>query len=128
MAKIVHDHHTVETWRSGVLTRMRISALTGAKNLCIFEQWCAPGTGAPLHLHRVEEVLTVLSGRMEAHLAGETLTLTGNDSVLIPPETVHGFTNVGDVELHVLAVLASATFEAVPVATGVPVTRWADKI
>jgi hypothetical protein len=45
-----HTGQEQEQWRSGVLTRMRISALTGAAQLCVFEQWCDPGCGAPAHL------------------------------------------------------------------------------
>lgn len=33
--------------------------------LSIFEQWCEPGIGAPIHWHRVEEALTVLSVEAE---------------------------------------------------------------
>src|SRR5260370_23205893 len=48
-----------EHWRPGVETRMLVSTSIGATQLCIFEQWIAPGTGAPTHFHPVEEVLTV---------------------------------------------------------------------
>jgi quercetin dioxygenase-like cupin family protein len=51
-----------EQWRPGVETRMRVSAASGATQLCIFEQRIAPGNGAPTHSHPVEEVLTVMSG------------------------------------------------------------------
>ncbi len=124
MGKIVHDSQTTEEWRSGVLTRMRVSSLAGAQNLCIFEQWCAPGSGAPPHLHHVEEVLTVLAGQMEAELPGERVPLSANESIIVPPEVVHSFINTGNGELHVLAVLAAPSFEAVPSATGVAVRRW----
>jgi len=36
----------------------------GRRN-CIFEQWIAPGAGAPTHSHPVEEVLTVRDGEAE---------------------------------------------------------------
>ena len=51
----------LEQWRAGVETRMVVSAQNGADQLCIFEQWVAPGHGAPTHSHPVEEVLTVLA-------------------------------------------------------------------
>src|SRR5277367_1426179 len=54
-----------ETWRPGVQTRMLVSALNGAAQLCIFEQQVAPGTGAPTHSRPVEEVLTVLEGEAD---------------------------------------------------------------
>ena len=63
---IRHQDHATELWRPGVVTRMRVSALTGAKALTIFEQWCEPGLGAPIHWHPVEEVLT---GLLELEIA-----------------------------------------------------------
>ena len=54
-----------EEWRKGVLTRMRVSAKNGGMQLCLFEQWCEPGHGAPTHLHAVEEVLHVLEGEAD---------------------------------------------------------------
>ncbi len=54
-----------EEWRKGVLTRMRVSAKNGGTQLCLFEQWCEPGHGAPTHLHAVEEVLHVLEGEAD---------------------------------------------------------------
>ncbi len=58
-----------EHWRPGVETRMLVSASNGAAQLCIFEQWIAPGTGAPTHFHPVEEVLTVREGEAERPVA-----------------------------------------------------------
>jgi hypothetical protein len=55
MRIIDHAGPDWEQWRPGVLTRMRASALTGSVQLCVFEQWCDPGCGAPTHLHAVEE-------------------------------------------------------------------------
>ncbi|MGH6681942.1 MAG: cupin domain-containing protein, partial [Bradyrhizobium sp.] len=44
---------------------MLASARNGATELCLFEQWVAPGAGAPTHCHPVEEVLTVRDGEAE---------------------------------------------------------------
>jgi quercetin dioxygenase-like cupin family protein len=54
-----------EEWRPGVMTQMYVSALNGATQLCVFEQWCEPGHGAPTHLHAVEEILRVFEGQAE---------------------------------------------------------------
>lgn len=110
----VQDHNAaeLETWRDGVRTQMRTSALTGAYQLCIFEQWCDSGLGAPVHEHAVEEVLEVIAGKAEIWLDDETLTVTANQSVLIPRGAKHGFRNIGDEVLHVRATLAAAVFEA----------------
>lgn len=101
-----------EEWRTGVQTRMRVSAVTGSTQLCIFEQWCDPGCGAPTHLHAVEEILTVLAGQAEVWLDGERSTLTAGQSLIVPAGRKHGFRNTGDVTLHVQATLAAPIFEA----------------
>jgi mannose-6-phosphate isomerase-like protein (cupin superfamily) len=101
-----------EQWRPGVLTRMRVSALTGSAQLCVFEQWCDPGCGAPTHLHAVEEVLTVLAGCAEIWVGEERATVTAGQSVIIPAGHRHGFRNNGKAVLHVEATLAAPMFEA----------------
>ncbi|WP_289150652.1 cupin domain-containing protein [uncultured Salipiger sp.] len=91
---------------------MRTSALTSAHQLCIFEQWCDAGLGAPIHEHAVEEVLEVIAGTAEIWLDDASFTVTANQSVLIPRGARHGFKNIGDDVLHVRATLAAAVFEA----------------
>ena len=112
MRIIDHECQPREEWRAGVLTRMRVSASTDAMQLCVFEQWCDPGQGAPTHLHAVEEVLTVLDGRTEAWLEDERQTLTSGQSLIVPAGHRHGFRNCGDVTLHIIATLAAPIFEA----------------
>ncbi|MHA7868577.1 MAG: cupin domain-containing protein [Salipiger thiooxidans] len=110
----VQDHNVaeLETWRDGVRTQMRTSALTSAYQLCIFEQWCDAGLGAPIHEHAVEEVLEVIAGTAEIWLDDASFTVTANQSVLIPRGARHGFKNIGENVLHVRATLAAAVFEA----------------
>lgn len=102
----------LEHWREGVETRMLVSAQNGASELCVFEQWVAPGAGAPTHCHPVEEVLTVRDGEAEIWLDDERLTLTAGQSVVVPARRHHGFRNSGAGTLHVHAILASPVFEA----------------
>jgi len=107
-----HDRQPRDAWRQGVVTRMRVSASTGAHQLCIFEQWCEPGTGAPTHLHAVEEVLTVLAGEAEVWIEDERCALLAGQSVIVPAGRKHGFRNIGATGLHVMATLAAPVFEA----------------
>jgi quercetin dioxygenase-like cupin family protein len=101
-----------EEWRPGVLTRMQMSARTGAGQLCIFQQWCAPGAGAPTHFHTVEEVLTVIEGQAELWVGDEREIVSAGQSVFVPAGSRHGFRNSGVSTLHVQATLASPIFEA----------------
>jgi mannose-6-phosphate isomerase-like protein (cupin superfamily) len=112
MRIVDHDRQEQEEWRPGVITRMRASALTGTTQLCIFEQWCDPGCGAPTHLHAVEEVLTVLAGQAEVWVGDERATLNVGQSVIVPAGHRHGFRNPGGTTLHVEATLAASMFEA----------------
>lgn len=112
MQVIDHGRQAEENWRPGVVTRMLVSARTGSVQLCLFQQWCEPGKGAPTHLHAVEEVLTVLDGRAEIWIDDERALLAAGQSVVVPAGRRHGFVNAGDKTLHVEAILASSTFEA----------------
>jgi mannose-6-phosphate isomerase-like protein (cupin superfamily) len=114
----------VEQWRPGVETRMLVSACNGAAQLCIFEQWVAPENGAPTHSHPVEEVLTVCEGEAEMWLDQEHLVVTAGQSLIVPAGRKHGFRNSGNVTLHLHAVLASPTFEALPEGSTETVRRW----
>jgi mannose-6-phosphate isomerase-like protein (cupin superfamily) len=101
-----------EEWRAGVTTRMRTSAANGAAQLCLFEQWCDPGHGAPTHLHAVEEVLHVLEGQAEVWIGDDRATLTAGQLAVVPAGHKHGFSNTGTGILHITSTLAAPVFEA----------------
>jgi mannose-6-phosphate isomerase-like protein (cupin superfamily) len=112
MRIVDHESQPNEEWRAGVLTRMYVSAITGAAQLCVFEQWCEPDKGAPTHLHAVEEVLTVLEGQAEIWIEEERAAMSARQSVVVPAGCRHGFRNTGASTLHVRATLAAPIFEA----------------
>ena len=101
-----------EEWRKGVLTRMRVSAANGGTQLCLFEQWCEVGHGAPTHLHAVEEVLHVLQGEADVWVGERHATLTSGQLMIVPAGVKHGFSNCGTSELHIQSTLAAPVFEA----------------
>jgi mannose-6-phosphate isomerase-like protein (cupin superfamily) len=109
MQIVDHEHQPNEEWRPGVVTRMRISAVTGAVQLCQFEQWCEPDKGAPSHMHAVEEILTVLQGQAEFWIGDERSPLSAGQSIIVPAGR---FRNTGHQTLHVQPTLAAPIFEA----------------
>lgn len=111
MLHIRDEDQAIETWRPGVETRMFVSSITGSVQLTMFEQWCAPAHGAPLHIHAVEEVLRVLAGWADITVGSVTERAGPGESVIIPAGEPHGFTNAGAEPLHTLAVLAAPIFE-----------------
>jgi quercetin dioxygenase-like cupin family protein len=123
--KVIGTNDTaLEQWRPGVQTRMLVSAVNGSAQLCIFEQWIAPGNGAPTHSHPVEEVLTVREGEAEMWLDDQRVTVSAGQSLIVPAGRKHGFRNSGTATLHLHAVLASPIFEAAPEGAAEPVRRW----
>jgi len=115
---------SLEHWREGVTTRMLASAETGAAQLCVFEQWVAPGSGAPTHIHPVEEVLTVLAGEAEIWIEDQPCAVKAGQSVLVGAGRRHGFRNSGTSELHIHAILAAPVFEALPDGATEMTRRW----
>jgi quercetin dioxygenase-like cupin family protein len=113
-----------EQWRPGVETRMLVSASNGAAQLCVLEQWIAPGAGAPSHLHPVEEILTVREGEAEMWIDEQRVTVSTGQSLIVPAGRKHGFRNSGTATLHIHAVLASPIFEATPEGATQTVRRW----
>jgi quercetin dioxygenase-like cupin family protein len=113
-----------EQWRPGVETSMRVSAASGATQLCIFEQWIAPGAGAPTHSHPVEEVLTVIAGEAEMWMDDLRAIVSAGQSLIVPAHRSHGFRNSGTGTLQIHAVLASPVFEAMPEGATEMVRRW----
>jgi quercetin dioxygenase-like cupin family protein len=113
-----------EQWRPGVETRMLVSAANGATQLCMFEQWVAPGVGAPAHSHPVEEVLTVREGEAEMWIDAQRVIVSAGQSLIVPAGRNHGFRNSGTTMLHLHAVLASSVFEATMEGAAEKVRRW----
>lgn len=109
---INHAQQPQEDWREGVTTVMLVSAVTESSQLCIFDQYCAPGLGAPTHLHAVEEVLSVIDGAAEIWLSDERQRVKAGESLIIPAGYWHGFRNVLETTLHVRATIAAPIFEA----------------
>lgn len=124
MRYIRDNDQPLEVWRDGVTTRMFVSALTGAHQLTMFEQWCEPRHGAPLHVHAVEEVLRVLDGSASITVGDADREVSSGESVIIPAGVPHGFVNTTDGVLHTLAVLASPIFEVHYLQSGQDQRRW----
>ena len=110
MNVLIHHDQPLEKWREGVMTRMRMSALLGGRQLCIFDQFCDPGLAAPLQIHAVEEVLEVIEGTAEIWLGKKSAIVKPNQSVLVPAGAKHGFRNLENTTLHVT--LVAPIFEA----------------
>jgi quercetin dioxygenase-like cupin family protein len=112
MLVVSEENRPLVEWRTGVRTRLHASGSTGARRLCVMEQFCDPATGAPPHRHDgVEEVIVVLAGRARFHAGDddETAELAAGQSIVLPAGSRHSFVNVGDSTLRILATFSAAT-------------------
>jgi quercetin dioxygenase-like cupin family protein len=98
------------SWRPGKRGILHAAAsVGGTSKLIINESWNEKGIGAPTHMHPdgLEEIIMVLEGTAEFWVDGTHDTLTAGDLIILPPYSHHGFKNVGDDILHILAVFSS---------------------
>ena len=77
---------------------------TGTRQLTALEAVIAPGTGHPFHVHPdQEEMIFVLSGRLEQWVEKDLRILGPGDAVVIPMGTVHASFNAGTDDLRMIA-------------------------
>ena len=67
-----------------------------------------PGGGPPPHRHDFEELFSVLEGEIEATFRGETLKLGPGDTINIPANAPHSFTNAGTEPARLLCMCTPA--------------------
>ncbi|MCA9859332.1 MAG: cupin domain-containing protein [Thermomicrobiales bacterium] len=87
-----------------------VDASDGASQLYLGQQWLRPGERVLDHTHPCEEILHFLAGRATVRLGSEFHEVSAGESVHIPTGELHGFTNSGDTELHLLVVFPGSSF------------------
>ena len=109
----------------GSLRWMSHPPSTGAGQLTVIEVMLQPGKGHDFHKHpEQEEVIYVVSGRVEQWLEQEKRDLYFGDSLFIPADTVHASFNTGVNPVILLAILGPCVgnqgYELVDVASESP--------
>jgi quercetin dioxygenase-like cupin family protein len=101
-------------------------ASTGARQLTVLEATFAPGQGHAFHAHPgQEEVLYVISGKVEQWIERERRILGPGDAAFVPAGAVHASYNAHDGESRLLAVFGPCVgdgFETTDMAAEAP---WA---
>jgi quercetin dioxygenase-like cupin family protein len=80
-----------------------------------------PGDGAPLHRHTYDELFLVQEGLCSFTVAEQTVEAGTGQLVLIPAGAPHGFTNIGDANMRMIAIHAAPRVEIEWLDAGVPV-------
>ena len=96
-----------ETLSWGSLAWISRPELTGAKLLTILEATVTEGNGHNFHKHPdQEELIYVISGRVEQWLESEKRILGPGDSIFIPKNVVHCTFNIFAEDARTLAILS----------------------
>ena len=80
-----------------------------------------PGGGPPPHRHDFEEMFHVLEGEIEATFRGEKSVARAGETLNIPANAPHSFTNASERPARLLCVCAPAGQEEFFMRVGVPV-------
>lgn len=70
-----------------------------------------PGCEIPLHVHKVEDAMIVLSGNGVFIVDDEELSFGPQDSLLAPAGSVHGIKNNGETQLRIIFVWPAVEVE-----------------
>ena len=70
-----------------------------------------PGRAVELHVHPYPETFVLLEGRGRWTAGDEVVELEPEQVIVVPPETPHGFRNIGDEPLLVVSVHESGTLD-----------------
>jgi mannose-6-phosphate isomerase-like protein (cupin superfamily) len=96
------------------LPGIRHTTLAGADNglarLSVWRQTIAAGEATPPHRHDCEEVVVILSGHGELHVAGSVHRFGPDTTLVLQPDVDHQIVNTGTEPLTSIAV-----FSATPV-------------
>ncbi len=88
---------------------------------CLIDMHVPPGGGPPPHRHDFEESFSVLEGEIEATFRGEKSIVHAGQTVSIPANAPHSFTNASDSAARLLCICAPAGQEELFAQVGVTV-------
>ncbi|MEC7490957.1 MAG: cupin domain-containing protein [Pseudomonadota bacterium] len=101
MEIIVHDTIIPEEFPGGATYQTLVGDTGGSTPVRCGIQTSPPGYATPNHAHPYVEIVTILQGTGEAWTDGddETTALEPGMTMIVPPDTMHGFRVTGDCPL-----------------------------
>ena len=88
---------------------------------CLIDMHVPPGGGPSAHRHDFEETFMLLEGEIEATFRGEKSTVRAGETLHIPANAPHSFTNASEAKVRLLCLCAPAGQEEFFAQVGVPV-------
>jgi quercetin dioxygenase-like cupin family protein len=97
----------------GTLRWLSHPASTGARQITGIDVAIVPGQGHAFHKHPdQEEIIFVVSGKLEQWVEREKRILGPGDAVYIPQGVVHGSFNAGDEDLRLIVIFSPSIGES----------------
>ena len=103
-----------------------ISGEATAGKYTLIDMHVPPGGGPPPHRHDFEEMFTILEGEVEVTFRGQTLTARAGETINVPANALHGFTNPGEGPTRLLCFCAPAGQDEFFALVGQPVASRTD--
>ncbi len=88
---------------------------------CLIDMFIPPGGGPPPHRHEFEESFTLLRGEIEATFRGQKSVVRAGETLGIPANAPHSFTNISQEPARLLCICAPAGQEEFFAEVGVKV-------
>jgi quercetin dioxygenase-like cupin family protein len=88
---------------------------------CLIDMHIPPGGGPPPHRHDFEESFTILEGEIEATFRGEKSVACAGETINIPANAPHSFTNASKQTARLLCLCVPAGQEEFFAQVGIPV-------
>jgi mannose-6-phosphate isomerase-like protein (cupin superfamily) len=88
---------------------------------CLIDMFIPPAGGPPPHRHDFEESFTILEGEIEATFRGKKSAVRAGETINIPANAPHSFTNASKEPVRLLCICSPAGQEEFFVEVGVPV-------
>ena len=85
-----------------------VSGEDTAGRYCLIDMHVPPGGGPPPHRHDFEEMFAVLDGEIELTFRGETSVARTGETVNVPANAPHRFTNASDRPARLLCLCSPA--------------------
>jgi len=79
--------------------------------ITVFVVRTPPDASVELHVHPYSETFVLLEGSGTWTVDDEVVGMRGNQMLVVPPQTPHGFRNTGDHPLLVVSIHESGTLE-----------------
>jgi quercetin dioxygenase-like cupin family protein len=100
-----------------------VSGRDTAGRYTLIDMYVPPGGGPPPHRHDFEEMFTILEGEIKLTFRGETKVASAGETVNVPANAPHVFTNASQRPARLLCLCSPAGQEEFFQEVGVPVAH-----